>query len=123
MMTSCVEKGGEKGVEAVFLLIDPVVRNNIMYCPLTKLTVLYTNHRWQRNPPHHPTFSTLLKDISLDQILISTIYSIMYLHFMSFFYFYFHDSGVGGGALLSRPKVFLLVDVWLTLLRHNINKS
>jgi len=36
------------------------------------------------------------------------------------FSFSFHDSGVGGGRLLSWRGFFLLADGWLILFRHNI---
>ena len=69
-------------------------------------------------PSHHPAFSTPHKDISLDQILISTMYSTIHLRFISFFHFFFHDNEVGG-VLLSWPRFFLFFDGRLVLLRRN----
>ena len=47
----------------------------------------------------------------------------MYLHFRSFSFF-FHDSEVSGGVLLSWLVFFLFIDVWydirLVLLRNHI---
>ena len=44
--------------------------------------------------------------------------STMYLHFI-YILFYFQDSGVYGGVLLSLTKFFLFVDVQLILLTNN----
>ena len=57
------------------------------------LSVHKTNDRWQRNSPHHPTLSAPLKEISLAQILIFTMYSTPFLHSFPFL-LGFNDSGL-----------------------------
>ena len=57
--------------------MDSSTENGLTFIPSTKLTS--TKDQYQGNPLHHPGFSTLLKEIPLDQILIS-MYSTMYSH-------------------------------------------
>ena len=68
-------------------------------------------------PSSPPVFQTP-KDISLDQILNYTMCSTTYLHFI-YILFYFQESGVYRGVLLSWTKYFLFVDMQLILLRNN----
>lgn len=74
-----------------------------------------------RKPSSSPRFSTLLKEIPPDQVLIS-MYSTMYSHRI-FYFFSFRDSGVGGEVLLSWPELFLFVSARLILFTEIINLS
>ena len=69
----------------------------LCYCPSNKLTA--HQQSMQCNPPRHPAFSTPPREISSDQILISTMCPTMYLHFIIFFSF--RDGEVGVGVPLS----------------------
>jgi len=86
-------------------------REILQYCPLTILTIQQGS--MEPNSAHRPTFSTTLKDISLDQKPAPITYSTMYLHFMSLFNF--HYSGVDGGV----AGIFLVRWCTVNLLRHN----
>ena len=64
------------------------------YRPPTKPTAPQRSKATQSS--HHPALPTPPKELSLAQILISTMYSTLYLLYIFDFFLGFNDRGVGG---------------------------
>jgi len=74
-----------------------------------------------KRAPHPRALPTPPEEISLNQFLLYILLRISTFRLYFYLYFCFHDSGVGGGAMLSWPRFFLLPGPRLILSRHNTN--
>ena len=66
----------------------------------------------------NPALWAPIKEISLDRVLISTLYSTRYLSYIFFSSFVFTKVELWGSVFV-RPKSFIFVFVWLNLLSYN----